>query len=156
MKYVRKWKLFESSKYEKVKEMVDTLHDISLEFIDNDCGVRIEPSNDIRIKLIALQIGGSIGGNLPLFIDIDVNRRIIAPDENRSGFGPLPDWFIERCRMIQSYMWESGFSTKVSIRYGVDWETLGSDEAGLNELSETKVFVWTSLIYKVSLEFFKR
>lgn len=151
MKYIKEWKIFESTKYEETKEIVETLHDMSLEFIDNNCSVRIEPSNDIRIKVMALQSPEVFSGiEMPFYIEIDVYRKIITPDRERSGFGPLPDWFIERCRMIQSYLSSKGFSTEVSIRYGADWESLGNDQSGLDELSRD-----TSLIYKVHLEFNK-
>jgi hypothetical protein len=124
---------------------------MSLEFIDNNCSVRIEPSNDIRIKVMALQ-GPEVFSNIemPFYIEIDVYRKIITPDRERSGFGPLPYWFIERCRTIESYLSSSGFRTEVLIRYSADWEDLGNDQLGLDELSEVR-----SLIYKVRLEFSK-
>jgi hypothetical protein len=151
MKYISEWKVFESDRYEQMKQIVETLHDMSLEFVDNNCSVRIEPSNDIRIKVMALQSREVFSGiKMPFYIEIDIHRKIIAPDRERSGFGPLPDWFIERCRMIQSYLSSRGFSTEVSIRYGADWESLGNDQSGLDELSEVR-----SLIYKVHLEFNK-
>jgi hypothetical protein len=151
MKYIKERKVFESTKYEKTKEIVETLHDMSLEFTDNNCSVRIEPSNDIRIKVMALKSPEVFSGiEMPFYIEIDVLRKIITPDRERYGFGTLPHWFIDRCRMIQSYLSSSGFSTEVSIRYGVDWEVLGSDQPGLDELSRD-----TSLIYKVRLEFIK-
>jgi hypothetical protein len=154
MKYIKEWKVFESTKYEETKEIIETLHDMSLEFIDNNCSVRIEPSNDIRIKVMALQGPGVFSGiEMPFYIEIDVLHKIIAPDKDRSGFGPLPDWFIERCRTIQSYLSSSGFRTEVLIRYGTDWEGLGNDQSGLDRLDRLSEV--TSLIYKVRLEFSK-
>lgn len=151
MKYISEWKIFESSKYEETKEIVETLHDMSLEFIDNNCSVRIEPSNDIRIKVMALQSREVFSGiEMPFYVEIDVYRKIISSDGDKSGFGRLPYWFIERCRTIESYLSSSGFSTEVLGRYGADWESLGSGQSGLDELSKFR-----SIIYKVRLEFSK-
>ncbi len=150
MKYLKPYKLFESkfeSKFDEVKSMIDNLKDICQEFEDNNCSCRIEPSNDIRIKVMALQGKGEVFQdiNMPFYIEIDIDRRIIAPDEKRSGFGPLPGWFIESCRRIEDYMSSEGFKTLPSIRYGTDWENFDT----IDELAEQE-----SLIYKVKLEFY--
>lgn len=147
MRYLKTYKLFESN-FELVKSMIETLQDLSQDFEDNNCRVRIEPSNDIRIKVMALQGKGEVFQdiNMPFYIEIDIDRRIIAPDEKRSGFGPLPGWFIESCRRIEDYMSSEGFKTLTSIRYALDWENLESiDELACQE----------SLIYKVKLDFQK-
>jgi hypothetical protein len=82
--------------------------------------------------------------NMPFYIDIDIDRRIIKQDEKRSGFGPFPEWFIETCRRIEDYMLSEGFKTLPSVRYPVDWENLDD----IDELSEI-----TGMIQKVKLEF---
>ena len=109
----------------------------------------IEPSNDIRIKVMALQGKGEVFQdiNMPFYVEIDIDRRIIAPDEKRSGFGPLPTWFIDTCRRLEDYMIAEGFKILPSIRYGTDWENFET----LDELAEQQ-----SLIYKVKLEFIKK
>ena len=80
----------------------------------------------------------------PFYVEIYIDRRIIKQDEKRSGFGPLPEWFIETCRTIESFMSRSGFETLPSVRYPVDWENLDT----IDELSEI-----TGMIQKVKLEF---
>lgn len=156
MRYLKTYKLFESS-FEVVKSMIETLQDLSQDFEDNNCKCRIEPSNDIRIKVMALRSKGEVFQdiNMPFYIEIDIDRRVIAPNEkrtaygwvnNKRGFGPLPDWFIDSCKRIEDYMQSEGFKTLPSIRYGTDWENLES----IDELAEQQ-----SLIYKVKLEFFK-
>jgi hypothetical protein len=82
--------------------------------------------------------------NIPFYIDIDIDRRIIAQDEKRSGFGPFPEWFIETCKRIEDFMLSEGFGTLISIKYPVDWENLDT----IDDLSEV-----IGMIYKVKLEF---
>jgi hypothetical protein len=146
MKRLVTYKIFESS-YDDMKSIVEYLKDVSIEFEDNECSVRIEPSNDIRIKVMALRTNNRFSDiDLPFYIEIDINRRIIIPDENRSGFGPLPSWFIDSCRRIEDFMKSNGYQTHISKRYAVDWENLDSIE----DLEEQE-----DLIYKVKLEFTK-
>jgi len=147
--FKRKYTLFESrfvSKFEELKEVISTIKDICQEFKDNNCNYQIEPSNDIRIKVMALQGKGEVFQdiNMPFYIDIDIDRRIIKQDEKRSGFGPFPEWFIETCRRIEDYMLSEGFKTLPSVRYPVDWENLDT----IDELSEV-----IGMIQKVKLEF---
>lgn len=147
--FKRKYTLFESrfvSKFEELKEVISTIKDICQEFKDNNCSYQIEPSNDIRIKVMALQGKGEVFQdiNMPFYIDIDIDRRIIKQDEKRSGFGPFPEWFIETCRRIEDYMLSEGFKTLPSVRYPVDWENLDT----IDELEEQ-----TGNIQKVKLEF---
>ena len=77
-------------------------------------------------------------------LSIDIDRRIIAQDEKRSGFGLFPEWFIETCRRIEDFMLSEGFKTLPSVRYGTDWENLNT----IDDLSEV-----IGLIYKIKLEF---
>jgi hypothetical protein len=144
MKHLRSYKLFES-RFSDLKEVISTIKDICQEFEDNNCSYDIEPSNDIRIKVMALQGKGEVFQdiNMPFYIDIDIDRRIIKQDEKRSGFGPFPEWFIETCRRLEDYMLSEGFKTLVSVRYPTDWVNLDIDE-----LEEQ-----TGLIQKVKLEF---
>jgi hypothetical protein len=147
--FKRKYTLFESrfvSKFEELKEIISTIKDICQEFKDNNCNYQIEPSNDIRIKVMALQGKGEVFQdiNMPFYIDIDIDRRIIKQDEKRSGFGPFPEWFIETCRRIEDFMLSEGFKTLPSVRYPVDWENLDT----IDELSEV-----IGMIQKVKLEF---
>jgi hypothetical protein len=147
--FKRKYTLFESrfvSKFEELKEVISTIKDICQEFKDNNCNYQIEPSNDIRIKVMALQGKEEVFQdiNMPFYIDIDIDRRIIKQDEKRSGFGPFPEWFIETCRRIEDYMLSEGFKTLPSVRYPVDWENFDT----IDELEEQ-----TGNIQKVKLEF---
>jgi len=141
--------LFESrfvSKFEELKEVIFTIKDICQEFKDNNCNYQIEPSNDIRIKVMALQGKGEVFQdiNMPFYIDIDIDRRIIKHHFFSHLFGPFPEWFIETCRRIEDYMSSEGFKTLPSVRYPVDWENLDA----IDELSEV-----TGMIQKVKLEF---
>jgi hypothetical protein len=139
MKRLVTYKIFESS-YDDMKSIVDNLIDLSQEFSDNGCHVKIEPSNDIRIKVMALRTISSPdpSSNLPFFIEI------ITPNETRTDSRKLPDWFIDSCRRIQDYMNSEGYKTYISKRYAIDWENLESvDELAVGE----------DLIYKVRLEF---
>ena len=148
-KYTIDKDIFESrfvSKFEELKEVISTIKDICQEFEDNNCNYQIEPSNDIRIKVMALQGKGEVFQdiNMPFYIDIDIDRRIIKQDEKRSGFGPFPEWFIETCRRVEDYMLSEGFKTLVSIKYPVDWENLDT----IDDLQNV-----SGLIQKVKLEF---
>lgn len=148
MKYLKKYKLFESS-YDDMKYIVEDLKDLSLEFDDNECQVRMEPSNDIHVKILGLRLAGKFSGTSPFYIEIGVNPRIIVLEvERKKGkiYKSLPDWFIENCRRIEEYMLLNGFKTIPSIRYAIDWEYLDS----IDDLSQQE-----ALIYKVKLEFTK-
>lgn len=50
----------ESDSYFNAKSIIDTINDICLELKDEGITYRIEPSNDIRIKLLGLYLNGSI------------------------------------------------------------------------------------------------
>jgi hypothetical protein len=136
------YKLFESS-YDEMKSIFDNLKDLSIEFLDNNCQYKLFPQDDIRINLLSLKSRGILKPVIPFYIEIDIDRRIITPDEKRSGFGSLPDWFIDNCRRIEDYMKSEGYKTHISKRYAMDWENISMDE--LVEQSD--------LIYKVKLEF---
>lgn len=41
---------------------------------------------------------------------------------NRKLVSRFPEWFIDICREIESYMQSEGFKTMPSIKYPVDWE----------------------------------
>ena len=135
MRYIKTYKLFESISIDEIKS---NLKDLCLEFEDNNCQCEIEYS-------------------MLFYIDIDIDRRIILLDSVKTEFGNrklvsrFPDWFIESCREIESYMNSEGFKTLPSIKYSyVDsyrndvWEQLNS----IDELSES-----IGLIYRVRLEF---
>jgi len=150
MKHLKSYKLFMAlgaveSRFSELKEVISTIKDICQEFEDNNCSYYIEPSNDIRIKVMALQGKGEVFQdiNMPFYLEINIDRRIIVQDDKRSGFGPFPEWFIETCRRIEDFMLSEGFKTLVSVRYTTDWVNLDIDE--LEKL--------TGLIQKVKLEF---
>jgi len=145
MKHLKSYKLFES-RFSELKEVISTIKDICQEFEDNNCSYYIEPSNDIRIKVMALQGKGEVFQdiNMPFYLEINIDRRIIKQDDKRSGFGPLPEWFIETCKRIEDFMLSEGFNTLPSVKYTIDWENFES----IDELEEQ-----TGLIQKVKLEF---
>jgi hypothetical protein len=145
MKHLKSYKLFES-RFSDLKEVISTIKDICQEFEDNNCSYYIEPSNDIRIKVMALQGKGEVFQdiNMPFYLEINIDRRIIVQDEKRSGFGPFPEWFIETCRRIEDFMLSEGFKTLPSVKYTIDWENFES----IDELEDV-----SGLIQKVKLEF---
>jgi len=115
------------------------MEDICQEFEDNNCECKIFPQDDIKLNIVSLKSRGHL-----FYLEIDIDRRIIAQDEKRTGFAPFPEWFIETCRRIEDYMSSAGFETKPSVRYGTDWENFET----IDELSEV-----IGLIYKIKLEF---
>lgn len=144
MKYIKSYRLFES-RFVELKEVVSTIKDICQDFEDNNCLCKIFPQDDIKLNIVSLKSRGHLGSIIQSFyLEIDINRRIISTDENRTGFGTFPEWFIENCRRVEDYMISEGFETKPSVRYGTDWENFDT----IDELSEV-----IGLIYKVKLEF---
>ena len=143
MRYLKTYKIFES-RFLEFREVISTINDICLEFEDNNCHCKITPENDIHLNIVSLKSRGHLGSiKQPFFLEIDVDRRIIKQDDNRSGFGLFPDWFIETCQRVEDYMMSVGFKTLLSVRYPTDWVNLD-----INELEEQ-----TGLIQKVKLEF---
>ena len=127
MKHIKTYKIFESiSDIDKIKS---DLKDLCLEFEDNNCQCEIEYS-------------------MLFYIDIDIDRTIMpmytVKTGNKKIASNFPEWFIENCREVESYMQSEGFKTVPSIKYPVDWENLDS----IDELAES-----TGVIYKVRLEF---
>jgi hypothetical protein len=144
MKHLTPYKIFES-RFVEFREVVSTIKDICQEFEDNNCECKIFPQDDIKLNIVSLKSRGHLGSiKQPFYLEIDIDRRIIAQDEKRTGFGPFPEWFIETCRRIEDYMSSEGFETKPSVRYGTDWENFET----IDELSEV-----IGLIYKIKLEF---
>ena len=142
--FKRKYTLFES-RFVEFREVISTIKDICQEFKDNNCYCEITPESDIHLNVISLKNRGHLGGiKQPFYLSIDIDRRIIAQDEKRSGFGLFPEWFIETCRRIEDFMLSEGFKTLPSVRYGTDWENLNT----IDDLSEV-----IGLIYKIKLEF---
>ena len=142
MKYL---KTYNESRFIDFRKSLNTLSDFCLEFSDNGCSYNIHPEDDIQLNIVSLKSRGHLGRiSQPFYVEIYIDRRIIKQDEKRSGFGPLPEWFIETCRTIESFMSRSGFETLPSVRYPVDWENLDT----IDELSEI-----TGMIQKVKLEF---
>lgn len=143
-KYTIDKDIFES-RFVEVREVISTIKDICQEFKDNNCYCEITPESDIHLNVISLKNRGHLGGiKQPFYLSIDIDRRIIAQDEKRSGFGLFPEWFIETCRRIEDFMSSEGFKTLPSVRYGTDWENLNT----IDDLSEV-----IGLIYKIKLEF---
>jgi hypothetical protein len=123
------------------------MEDICQDFEDNNCECKIFPQDDIKLNMVSLYASFKRRGLLgsirqPFYLEIDIDRRIIAQDEKRTGFGPFPEWFIENCRRIEDYMLSERFETKPSVRYGTDWENFET----IDELSEV-----IGLIYKIKL-----
>lgn len=133
MKHIKTYKLFES--ISNIDEIKSNLKDLCLEFEDNNCQCEIEYSI-YMLFYIDIDTFKSVESNSSQWYDSEVGQNV--------QMFSLPDWFIENCREVESYMHSEGFMTKPSIRYAVDWENLES----IDELADQ-----LSLIYKVRLEF---
>ena len=143
MRYLKTYKIFES-RFIDFRKSLNTLSDFCLEFSDNGCSYNIHPEDDIQLNIVSLKSRGHLGRiSQPFYVEIYIDRRIIKQDEKRSGFGPLPEWFIETCRTIESFMNINGFETLPSVKR-TDWENLDT----VDELSDA-----SGLIQKVKLEF---
>ena len=104
MKHLKSYKIFES-RFVEFREVVSTINDICQEFEDNNCECKIFPQDDIKLNIVSLKSRGHLGSiRQPFYLEIDIDRRIIAKDEKRTGFGPFPEWFIETCRRKEDYM----------------------------------------------------
>jgi len=143
MKHIKSYKIFES-RFLEFREVISTIKDICQEFEDNNCHCEVFPKDDIKLNVVSLKSRGHLGSiTQPFYLDIDIDRRIINLNHERSGFGTFPEWFIETCRRIEEFMLSEGFKTLPSVRYPTDWVNLDIDE-----LEEQ-----TGLIQKVKLEF---
>ncbi len=132
------------SRFLDFRKTLETLKDLCLEFEDNECPSEIWPEDDIKLNLVSLRSRKLVAFDTPFYLEIDINRRIIQYDDKRSGFGPLPEWFIDNCRVIEQLMESEGFKTLPSVRYGTDWENFDT----IDELAAQE-----GLFYKVRLEF---
>ena len=158
MKHLTSYKIFES-RFIKFREVVSTIKDICQDFEDNNCECKIFPQDDIKLNMVSLYASfkrrgllGSIDSYTPAFyLEIDIDRRIIAQDEKRTGFGPFPEWFIETCRRIEDYMLSERFETKPSVRYGTDTNELTNEWENFETIDELSEAI--GLIYKIKLEF---
>ena len=145
MRNIKTYQIFNESRFLEFRKVLSRLKDLSLDFEDNSCHCEIFPKDDIQLNIVSLKSRGHLGSiRQPFYLEIDIDRRIIAQDEKRTGFGPFPEWFIENCRRIEDYMLSEGFETKPAVRYGTDWENFET----IDELSEA-----IGLIYKIKLEF---
>lgn len=151
MKRIKTWKVFESENGPQFRDMIEDLRDLLLDFSDNGCPVKLRPDDEIKLNILRLKKKGSIESiSIPFYIEIDINRGIIAQDEKRSGFGPLPEWFIDNCRRIEEFMKGWGYKTLPSVMcslhlsHAADWEKFSS----IDDLVDLH-----GLIYKVKLEF---
>jgi len=154
MKYLKEYTLYErvsketkifESRFVEFRKVIYTIKDICQEFEDNNCYCEITPENDIHLNVISLKSRGHLVNiRQPFYLEIHIDRRIIAQDEKRSGFGLFPEWFIENCRRLEDYMLSEGFKTLPSIKYPVDWENLDT----IDNLSRV-----IGMIFRVKLEF---
>lgn len=118
------WKQTINESVSNIDEIKSNLKDLCLEFEDNNCQCEIE---------------------YYFYIDIDIDIRIMPMlKRNTKIVSYFPEWFIENCREIESYMNSEGFKTLPSIKYALNWEKLDS----IDELAES-----IGVIYKVRLEF---
>ena len=144
------WKeTLNESRFLEFRKVLSRLKDLSLDFEDNNCHCEIFPKDDIQLNIVSLKSRGYLGSiRQPFYLEIDIDRKIIQDDSIlKLGLGYLPDWFIERCREIESYMESEGFKTVTSSKHMPlsDWSR---NLESIDELSE----LYGSFL-KVRLEF---
>ena len=133
MKYL---KTYNESRFIEFRKSLNMLSEFCLEFRDNGCSYKIYPEGDIQLNIVSLKSRGHLGGmSQPFYVEIDV--------KNIRAFDGLPDWFIETCRTIESFMSSSGFETLPSVKRA-DWEYLDT----VDDLENAY-----GLIEKIKLEF---
>jgi hypothetical protein len=132
MKHLKKYRLFESQKY-NMGDFMDIIYDLRLrcyDFNDGGCNWKILPEEEIQINLLRLAYNRTIeskGVVFKLLIDI---RNIKSDDDLNSQ--SLPNWFINKCLEIESMMRMYGFKTLPSIKRPTDWEHFDT----IDELSD--------------------
>ena len=135
MRYLKTYKIFES-RFIDFRKSLNTLSDFCLEFSDNGCSYKIHPEGDIQLNIVSLKSRGHLGRiSQPFYVEIDVR--------NIRAFDGLPEWFIENCKTIESFMSSNGFETLPSVKRA-DWEYLDT----VDDLEYAY-----GLIEKIKLEF---
>lgn len=135
MRYLKTYKIFES-RFIEFRKSLNTLSDICLEFSDNGCGYKIYPEGDIQLNIVSLRSRGYLSSiSSPFYVEIDVR--------NIKAFYVIPEWFIETCRTIESFMISNGFKTLPSVKRA-DWEYLDT----VDDLEDV-----SGAIDKIKLEF---
>ena len=102
----------ESDSYFNAKSIVDTINDICLELKDENIHYRIEPSNDIRIKLLGLYLNGSISLNDSSYVRI----MSIYGFKDKSEI----EIIINTLKQLENYIKSEG----LSFKYELYFETL--------------------------------
>jgi hypothetical protein len=124
------------SRFIDFRKSLNTLSDFCLEFSDNGCSYKIHPEGDIQLNIVSLKSRGHLGSiSQPFYVEIDIR--------NIRAFDGLPEWFIETCKTIESFMSSNGFETLPSVKRA-DWEYLDT----VDDLEYTY-----GLIEKIKLEF---
>lgn len=144
MKYLKRYRLFEMNSLHTepnessldidkidIEDIKSKLKDFCNDFEEKDCECNINayPGNPRR-PLIS-------------FIDIDIDRRIKIDSKM------FPDWFIERCKEIESYMDSEGFNTKTSVKYPIRIQAMNKtvgipdfeDKESIDSLTEEEYLV---------------
>ena len=114
MKYLKKYKLFESDSNNKINDIFQTLNDICLELSDRNIKYIISPSDDINRKILGLQLftkNSPKTFKVPFFIMINT-RPIFASNWTEEDI----KWFIDFLYQLESYMGSIGFKTSISTR----------------------------------------
>jgi hypothetical protein len=143
MRYLKTYKIFESVQQKTYKlfesisnidEIKSNLEDLCLEFEDNNCQCNIEYS---MLFYVDIDVFNSVKANSSQWYDSETGQNV--------QMFSLPDWFIQNCREVESYMQSEGFITKPSIRYALDWENLES----VDELADQLSLIFTTLIFDI-------
>jgi hypothetical protein len=143
MNHLKSYKLFESKNFKDIKEIIQNLEDMSLEFKDNDCDVLIIPNDDIKVKKLSLNLRDLVTSfRQEFYLEVSLSKSILK--YSNGGYESLPDWFVDQLRIISDYMESEGFRISYSVRYGADWENFNS----IDELASLE-----ALIYRVRLQF---
>jgi len=143
MKYLKK---FENYNFIQVKELIDSLKDLSLELSDNNVHFNIQPKNDILIKILTLDYKNLLDNDtkvkVPDFcMTIYINKEL----KNKKGLFETPEWFKEFLYRLESTMDMYNFNCQYSVSY------IGGDVSYFNNLEE--IFELNDLIDTIKVDF---
>jgi hypothetical protein len=128
-------KTFEKFNFNSIKEVIDDLRFLLLELKDNNIYYRIDPNDDISIKILSLHLKGDVLDSdtkvkMPNFsLTIYVNKEL----KSKTGLLDFPDWFKDTLERVESFMSDYNLNCLYSVTYpGGDILNLDS----INELFE--------------------
>ena len=134
MKYLKRFNESSDNKYLIIKNIIDDLKDICIDFEDDGLTVRIFPQGDINIRMLSMKDRCLPGGivdsrSIPFYIEI------IKFEGYKRIFG-LSDNLIDVIYHIVDYMKLNGYNTKLVSEF---WNGQVMDSSRLVELDMSKL-----------------